>query len=56
MLQPDEAESFRHSGAGRHPVSEINRRLDPGLPRDDEFSLRFAPGQPGKSGVYEANH
>ena len=31
LLRPDEVESSRHAGEGRHPVSESNRRLDPGL-------------------------
>ena len=37
LLRPDEVESCRHTGEGRYPVSESNRRLDPGLRRGDEF-------------------
>ena len=37
LLWPDEVESSRHAGEGRHPVSESNRRLGPGLRRGDEF-------------------
>ena len=53
LLRPDEVESCRHTGEGRYltegnaePVSENNRRLDPGLctsfgrlRRGDEFIL-----------------
>ncbi len=37
LLRPDEVESNRHAGEGRHPVSESNRRVGPGLRRGDEF-------------------
>ena len=37
LLRPDEVESSRRAGEGRHPVSENNRRLDPGLRRGDAF-------------------
>ncbi len=37
LFRPDEVESDRHTGEGRYPVSESNRRLDPGLRRGDEF-------------------
>ena len=33
LLRPDEVESCRHTGEGRYPVSESDRRLDPGTPR-----------------------
>ncbi len=28
LLRPDDVESYRHTGAGRYPVSENNRRLE----------------------------
>ncbi len=37
LLRPDDVESCRNTGGGRYPVSERNRRLDPGLRRGDEF-------------------
>ena len=44
MLRSDEAKSQRHAGAGRHPVSESSRRLDPGLRRGDGAMLAEREG------------
>ena len=35
-------DAFRHTGESRYPVSESNRRLDPGLRRGDEFKHQRA--------------
>ena len=37
LFRPDEAESCRHTGEGRYPVSVSNRPMDPGIRRGDEF-------------------
>lgn len=42
LSRPDEVESFRHTGESRYPVSESNRRLDPGVRRGDEFKHQRA--------------
>ena len=42
LLRPDEVESCRHTGERRYPVSESNRRLDPGFRRGDEFKHQRA--------------
>ncbi len=44
LLRSDEVESHRYAGAGRHPVSEHNRRLDPGLRRNEGDMLAEREG------------